>query len=135
MLSDDQRRALERYTSGDGAMAALGVELVEVAEGRAVTSMVVRADACDRRRVLARGNAFTLADAAIAVASNSYGPVALLVHADVEWQGDAVVGAVVTARCEVVERSERTATFLSRLTDEHGVAVGTVLGTTRSPRP
>lgn len=135
MLSDDQRRALERYTSDDGAMAALGVELVEVGEGRAVTSMVVRPGSCDRRGVLARGHAFTLADAAIAVASNSYGPVALLVHADVEWQGDAAVGSVVTATCEVVDRSDRAATFLSLLTDEHGAAVGTVLGTTRSPRP
>lgn len=135
MLSDDRRRALERYTTDDGAMAALGVELVEVAEGRAVTSMVVRDDLCDRRGVLARGHAFTLADAAIAVASNSYGPVALLVHADVEWQGDAAAGAVVTATCEVVDRSGRSATFLSRVTDHEGTAVGTVLGTTRSPRP
>lgn len=116
-------------------MASLGIEAVESSEGRAVTSMVADARWCDERGVLARGALFTLADAAIALASNSYGAVALLVHADVAWYADAPVGAHLTARCSVLDRSARgEATLESRVTTDDGNLVGVVWGMTRELR-
>ena len=127
---------LDGYIGRDSAMSALGIEVVDVGPGRAQTTMVVGREHCDHRGVAARGQLFTLADAAIALASNSYGPVALLVHADAEWLADVAAGVRVTATCEVVQRGEGfPASFLSRITDEEGTVVGAVWGTTRTPRP
>jgi acyl-CoA thioesterase len=126
--------ALDRYSRGDRAVAALGIQTVEVTQGRAVVRMEVTDRHCDASGRLARGHAFTVADAAVALASNSYGPVALLVHADVEWLEDTAAGSVVTATCEVVQRSVDRATFVSRVVDDGGHAIGVVTGTTRTPR-
>lgn len=132
MTGDDH---LARFIGQDGAMAALGIEVVEVGQGWARTAMVVRTSSCDHRGLAARGQLFTLADAAIALASNSYGPVALLVHADAEWLAEVGPGVRLTATCEVVQRDEASsASFLSRIADDEGTVVGAVWGTTRTPR-
>lgn len=126
---------LARYTDRDAAMASLGIEAVESSQGRAVTSMVAAAPWCDERGVLSRGSLFTLADAAIALASNSYGAVALLVHADVAWYADAPARTRLTARCTVVERSSNGfSTLESRVTTAEGALVGVVWGMTREVR-
>lgn len=126
---------LARYTSRDAAMASLGIEAVEAARGRAVTSMVADTRWCDERGVLSRGPLFTLADAAMALASNSYGAVALLVHADATWYADAPAGSRLTARCTVVERSARgEATLESRVITADGDLIGVVWGMTRELR-
>ena len=59
----------------DAASRGLGIELVDHAEGRAVTRMTVRADMVNGHAVAHGGLIFTLADTAFACACNSYGPV------------------------------------------------------------
>ena len=124
----------EQRTTVDAAMAALGLEVHDVAPGRAVVSLLVRTQHGHGRGVASPGVAFTVADAAIALASNAYGPPALLVHADVQWLGPAAVGGRLTATCRAVHRDPTTASFESRLTTGDDVLVGVVWGTTRSPR-
>lgn len=131
---DKDVSSVERFARDDRTMARLGIRVDEAGPGRAVTVLRVAAEHCDHRGVLKRGHAFTLADAAIALASNSYGPVALLVHADATWAADAAEGSTVTARCAVVHREHDTATFEARLNAGDGTLVGVVLGTTRTPR-
>lgn len=123
------------YAGRDRAMAAAGIAVVESTRGRAVTTMTATALSADEDRRVSRGSLFTLADAAIAVASNSYGPPALLVHAEVVWHGEAAVGSQVTAHCQVVHRSDDgDSTFESRVTGDDGSLLAIVWGTTRSPR-
>jgi acyl-CoA thioesterase len=127
---------LARYADDDRTTAAMGIEVLEVGQGRSRTALVLQPDQTDHRGVASTGQLFTLADAAVALASNSYGPVALLVHADVEWVSDVRAGTRVEAACQVLHRrTDLGATFEVRLTDPAGDVVGLLFGTTRSPRP
>ena len=58
--------------AGDAASRALGMELVEVAPGRATLRMTVREDMVNGHAIGHGGFTFTLADSAFAFACNSY---------------------------------------------------------------
>ena len=65
MSPDDvASRAAEAMWAGDAASRALGMELVEVAPGRATLRMTVRADMVNGHAIGHGGLTFTLADSA-----------------------------------------------------------------------
>ena len=61
--------------AADAASAMLGMELLEVAGGRARVSMVVRPDMVNGHDLCHGGIIASLADSAFALACNSHGPV------------------------------------------------------------
>jgi acyl-CoA thioesterase len=65
-------RAAAAMWAGDAASRGLGMELVDVAPGRARVRMTVRDDMVNGHGIGHGGFTFTLADSAFAVACNSY---------------------------------------------------------------
>jgi acyl-CoA thioesterase len=65
-------RSAQSMWEGDNASQALGMELVEVAPGRATMRMTVRDDMVNGHGIGHGGFTFTLADSAFAFACNSY---------------------------------------------------------------
>src|SRR5437016_4033729 len=63
----------------DVASKALGIELVEAADGRAVTRMRITAEMVNGHDIAHGGYVFLLADTTFACACNSYGPVTVAV--------------------------------------------------------
>ncbi len=61
--------------AADAASRMLGMELVEVADGRARVSMLVRPDMVNGHDLCHGGLIASLADSAFALACNSHGPV------------------------------------------------------------
>ena len=88
--------------SKDVASRGLGIELVDLSEGRAVTRMTIRADMVNGHAIAHGGLIFTLADTAFACACNSYGPVTVAASADIVFVAPARQGDVLVA--EAVER-------------------------------
>ncbi|ACU73346.1 phenylacetic acid degradation protein PaaD [Catenulispora acidiphila DSM 44928] len=86
----------------DKASAGLGIELVEVAPGRAVARMRVGAAMLNGHGIGHGGYVFLLADTAFALACNSRGPVTVAAGADVSFLAAVAEGDVLTARA--VER-------------------------------
>lgn len=125
-----------RATSGamherDRAAALLGYEVVEMGPGRAVVRMVVRDDMVNGLGVCHGGLIFTLADSAMAHASNSHGIEAVAVAASIDLVRPAHAGAVLTA--EAVERFHggRTGLYDAIVTDGDGELVARFHGRTR----
>jgi AcrR family transcriptional regulator len=67
--------SVETMMANDEASRALGIELIDQDEGRAVTRMTVRGDMVNGHAIAHGGLIFTLADTAFACACNSFGPV------------------------------------------------------------
>ena len=67
--------SVETMMANDEASRALGIELIDQDEGRAVTRMTVRPDMVNGHAIAHGGLIFTLADTAFACACNSFGPV------------------------------------------------------------
>lgn len=89
--------------ASDAASRALGMELVEVAEGRAVVQMTVRTDMVNGHGMAHGGLVATLADSAFALACNSRGAATVAAGFDVTFLRPAHAGEVLVATAE--ERS------------------------------
>lgn len=84
----------------DRASAGLGIELVELAAGRAVARMTVTSGMVNGHAIAHGGLVFTLADTAFACACNSYGPVTVAAGADITFVAPANEGDVLMATAQ-----------------------------------
>ena len=95
----------------DEASRGLGIELVEHAEGRAVTRMTVRPGMLNGHAVAHGGLIFALADTAFACACNSYGPVTVAAAAEIAFVAPAHAGDVLTSEAVVRTRFGRAGLY------------------------
>jgi acyl-CoA thioesterase len=120
------RRSVDRMWSADAASRALGMELVEVAPGRAVVAMTVRADMVNGHGVCHGGLVATLADSAFAVACNSRGPVTVAAGFDVHLLEPARLGDRLVATAREVLLRGRSGIYDVSVTREDASGVVTV---------
>ena len=85
----------------------LGVEILEVSEGHSVSSLTVTEEHLNAADVAHGGAVFTLADIALAVASNSYGKIALLTNATITFFRATQAGETLIATAEEIGGSRK----------------------------
>lgn len=91
----------------DRASAHLGIEVTAAAPGAAVTTLTVAEHHCNGLGVCHGGFIFTLADTAMAFATNSGDNRAFATNAEIDFIEAARVGDVLTASCtRIVERGK-----------------------------
>jgi len=115
----------------DRARALLGYVLVSAEPGRAVVHMTVRDDMVNGLGVCHGGLIFTLADAAMARASNSHGKAAFAVAASIDFVSPGVTGAVLTAVAVEQFRRGRTALYDVVVTSDSGDVIARFHGRTQ----
>ena len=115
----------------DRAAGLLGYEVVAVEAGRAVVTMVVREAMVNGLDVCHGGIIFTLADSAMAHASNSHGPAAFAVAASIDFVSPGHVGARLTATATEQFRRGRTALYDVAVTADDGSVVARFHGRTQ----
>jgi acyl-CoA thioesterase len=91
--------------SSDTAVKALGIEVREVAPGRAVLTMQVRPDMVNGHDIAHGGLIATLADSAFAYACNTYGEVTVASGFEIDLLEPVRLGDVLVATA--VERVRR----------------------------
>ncbi|MEM7340332.1 MAG: hydroxyphenylacetyl-CoA thioesterase PaaI [Actinomycetota bacterium] len=123
--------AIDAMYARDEASRALGIEVVSVEPGRAVTRMTVRPDMVNGLDVCHGGLIFTLADSAMAFASNSYNHYDISTHADIDWLQPAHRGDVLTATATNAARQGRNAVHDVAVVNAAGGLVATFRGRTR----
>ena len=130
------RKTAEAMWAEDAASRTLGMEILEVGPGSAVLTMTIRPDMVNGLDVCHGGIVFTLADSAMAFASNSYDNISFAVNADISWLLPGRSGDVLTATATEVVRSSRTGIYDVTVRNQTGETVvvfrGTVLATGRS---
>lgn len=112
MTSDVAPAAAARVAAmldADAASRALGIELLQVSEGRARVRMTVRADMLQGHGTCHGGIVVALADTAFAAACNSRGTgPSVAASADVTWVRPAFAGEVLVADADEHTRTGRT---------------------------
>ncbi len=103
--------SVQAMMARDEASRGLGIELVDHAEGRAVTRMTVRPDMLNGHAVAHGGLIFALADTAFACACNSYGPVTVAAAAEIVFIAPAYAGDVLTGEAVVRTRFGRAGLY------------------------
>ncbi len=105
-----------------------GIEILEIAPGRARVRMKVAEHHLNGLDRVHGGAVFSLADLAFAAASNSHGSAAMGVNASIAFVKEAG-GDVLFADAEEVSRSRRLAAYEIRVTDASGQVVAIFQGT------
>lgn len=103
----DMTPAANEMLAGDQASTWLGIEIKSASPGRAVAVLTVVQNHCNGLGVCHGGFIFTLADTAMAFASNAGGNRAFATNAEVDFVEAARAGDVLTATCkQIVERGK-----------------------------
>jgi acyl-CoA thioesterase len=103
--------SVETMMANDEASRALGIELIDQDEGRALTRMTVRADMVNGHAMAHGGLIFTLADTAFACACNSFGPVTVAASAEIVFVAPARAGDVLVAEAVLRTRFGRSGLY------------------------
>jgi len=125
---------VEAMWAGDAASRSLGMELVEVAAGRAVVRMTVRDDMVNGHGLCHGGLVASLADSAFALACNSRGVSTVAAGFDITFLRPSRTGDVLEATAQ-----ERTLQGRSGIYDVtvrcRGVVVAELRGRSRALPP
>jgi acyl-CoA thioesterase len=126
-------KVVEKMMADDAFSQWLGIEVVDIKPGYAELQMLVREEMVNGFNVTHGGIAFSLADSALAFASNSYGRVALALENNISYMKKVVPGDMLTAKTNELSLGNRIAVYNIEITkqDDEQVAIfrGTVFRT------
>ncbi|MFT4560876.1 MAG: acyl-CoA thioesterase [Gammaproteobacteria bacterium] len=114
----------------DSASQAMGIELSEIGAGRAAMTMEITASMANGGGICHGGYLFSLADTAMAFASNSRNDAYVGVSASIEFLSPGRLGETVTAVATEEHRAGRTATYRVTVKDSTNEPVAQFLGRT-----
>ncbi|HNZ43688.1 MAG TPA: PaaI family thioesterase [Bacteroidales bacterium] len=106
----------------------LGIELLEVSEGKAISKMEIRDEHLNGVDIAQGGAIFTLADFTLAAAANSHGTVAVVINANINFIKAASKG-MLYAKASETSRTSRIATYVVDITNTDGVLIAEYHGT------
>jgi len=124
------RAAASEMYAEDRASQSLGISIVEVDDGRAVAEMTVRDDMVNGLDVCHGGLIFTLADTAMAFATNGPGTQAFATHAEIDFVSAARAGTRLRAEAATVVQRGRATIVDAIVRDDSGQIVGAFRGRT-----
>ena len=98
----------------------MGIERVLVKEGKCILRMKTRSEMLNGFGILHGGIAFSLADSALAFASNSHGRKSVSVEASMTYISQAKEGEMITASAEEVSLGNKIGVYHITVTRESG---------------
>lgn len=107
----------------------LGIEIEDVKPGYAKLMMRVRPEMVNGFNVSHGGIAFSLADSALAFASNSYGRLALAIENNISFIKKVTAGDILTATTEELSLGNRIAVYNVSVVNQDGKQVAQFRGT------
>lgn len=113
----------------DAFVLGLGIELIEVSTGRAVTRVVIEDRHLNFNGVCHGGLTFTLADTAFGYACNSHGIMAGGVDVHMIYSRGVKLGDVLTATAVEISRTAKLAHYRVDVTRGDGTLVAAMTGT------
>ena len=122
-------RVVARMLEHDEFSRWLGIEVTHVAPEAATVRMTVRPEMVNGFGVCHGGIAFSLADSALAFASNTHGRVTVSIENSIRYPAPIVPGDVLTAAAVQESATRRLAFFNVNVTKQDGGIVGLFRGT------
>ena len=122
-------RVVARMYDNDPFSIWLGIERVEVKPGASTLRMMVREEMLNGFAIAHGGITYSLADSALAFASNSHGIQAVSVETSISHTRPVKAGDILTAHATEIEVSTRFGRYDVRVTDANGKLVALFHGT------
>jgi acyl-CoA thioesterase len=107
----------------------LGIEIVDVSEGYCKLKMKVRKEMLNGFHIAHGGIAYSLADSALAFASNSHGRKSLSVETSISHMVSIKAGDMLTAMTKELSRSDKIGVYLITITNNENQELANFKGT------
>jgi len=114
--------------SKDKFATFIGIELLEVSEGRAKAKLEIKDEHLNGVQMAQGGAIFSLVDFALAAAANSHGNIAVSVNMTISFL-KAVGKEVLYAEAVEISRSSKLATYTVNVTNQQGELIAALQGT------
>jgi acyl-CoA thioesterase len=123
------KKVVDKMMADDAFSRWLGIEVTEIKPGYAELKMTIRDDMANGFGVSHGGVAFSLADSALAFASNSYGRVALALENNISFVKKVMPGDTLTAKTEELSLGRRIAVYNISVRNQNDEQVALFRGT------
>ncbi|MCB0397802.1 MAG: hotdog fold thioesterase [Flavobacteriales bacterium] len=120
---------VQRMMKEDAFSQWLGIEVLESGPGISRLQMKIRPEMINGFGVGHGGIAFSLADSALAFASNAHGRLSLALDVSISFPAPVREGDILTAHAEQLALTERTGLYLIRVTNQDHRTVAIFKGT------
>jgi acyl-CoA thioesterase len=131
-VTDEQalaERIIAAMVEKDAFSSWLGIEVMNVRLRGSTVRMVVREDMVNGFGVCHGGVTFSLADSALAFASNTHGRVTMSIENSITYPKAVAVGDVLTATADEESGSNRLGFYRAKVTKANGEIVALFTGT------
>ena len=122
-------KVFRKMYDNDAFSQWLGIEVVEVKDGYCELKMTVRKEMLNGFQIAHGGIAYSLADSALAFASNSHGRKSLSVETSISHTISVTAGDVLTAITEELSLSDKIGVYLITITNQDNQEVAYFKGT------
>ena len=133
MTGSDPQELAERIVAGmtsrDGFSAWLGIEMLSVGPDSCTLQMKVRHDMLNGFGVCHGGVTYSLADSALAFASNGHGAVTMSINNSISYPAPVYEGDMLTAVAQQESASNRIAFFRVEVRNQNQESVAHFRGT------
>jgi acyl-CoA thioesterase len=113
----------------DGFTAWMGIEVVKIAPGHVVLQMIVRREMLNGFHTCHGGILFSMADTALAFASNSHGRLCVLAQANISYPESVHEGEILKAEAVELSVKNRIAIYNVNITKNDNTKVALFRGT------
>lgn len=122
-------RVVDRMFNSDWFSQWLGIERVLVDTGKCVLKMKVRKEMLNGFQILHGGITYSLADSALAFASNSHGRMSVSIETSISHVVACREGDEITATAEEISLTNKIGIYHITITNQQGVKVAFFKGT------
>lgn len=129
MDKDLAKKVVDKMYSSDWFSQWLGIERVEVKPGRCVLRMKIRKEMLNGFSIAHGGITYSLADSALAFASNSHGRKSVSVETSISHTWQLKEGDVITATAEESSLSNKIGVYHITITNQENKKVALFKGT------
>ena len=123
------RKIINKMFDQDAFSQWLGIKIIEVSEGNCQLQMPVRSEMLNGFQIAHGGIAYSLADSALAFASNSNGQKSLSVETSISHTVSVKDGDVLTATTKELSRSDKIGVYLITITNKENQEIAIFKGT------
>lgn len=123
------RKVINKMMTDDAFSQWLGIEVVEIKPGYTKLEMTVRKEMVNGFNVSHGGIAFSLADSALAFASNSYGRIAVAMENNISFMKKVVAGDTITAETDELSIGRRIGVYNISIMNQNDKQVALFRGT------
>lgn len=128
-------KVVAKMYTHDGFSQWLGIERIHVSEGNCTLRMTVRKDMLNGFNIAHGGITYSLADSALAFASNSHGRMAVSVETNISHTKSVKEGDVITAVAEQLSLTDKIGVYSVTIKNQLGETVALFKGTVyRTPK-